>query len=312
MATGYVSTLPNYSGELYTADPISTPILSMIGGMNGGKITKNFEFAVSSEYSQIQAAQPERTEAQASAGVPSANNFARTQQTNVVQIFQESIDLSYHKMANSGRMEGLNTVGQVNNAEMEKAFQQAKTLEKMARDLEYTIINGVYQKSSDPTVANKTRGLLEATAISGGTKIDGGGAQLSLALMQQYFLTMFENGAIFSNLVLNVPGSLKQRISEIYGYAPTDRNYGGINIKQIETDFGNVGITTNRFVPSGTILGAEMSVIDLAFLIAPGKTAVFYEDLAKVGASDQGMMYTEVGLDYGAHFLHGSMINVVK
>ena len=36
--------LPNYSGELFTADPIQTPLLSMIGGLTGGMITGAYEF----------------------------------------------------------------------------------------------------------------------------------------------------------------------------------------------------------------------------------------------------------------------------
>lgn len=35
--------LPNYAGELFTADPTQTPLLSMIGGLTGGRQTDNFE-----------------------------------------------------------------------------------------------------------------------------------------------------------------------------------------------------------------------------------------------------------------------------
>ena len=31
--------LPNYAGELFTADPTQTPFLSMIGGLTGGRQT---------------------------------------------------------------------------------------------------------------------------------------------------------------------------------------------------------------------------------------------------------------------------------
>ena len=41
---GTVCNLPNYSGELFTADMINTPLLSMIGGLTGGAMTNNFEF----------------------------------------------------------------------------------------------------------------------------------------------------------------------------------------------------------------------------------------------------------------------------
>ena len=38
--------LPNYAGELFTADPSQTPFLSMIGGLTGGKQTNNYEFPI--------------------------------------------------------------------------------------------------------------------------------------------------------------------------------------------------------------------------------------------------------------------------
>ena len=36
--------LPNYAGELFTADTSQTPFLTMAGGLTGGMMTDNFEF----------------------------------------------------------------------------------------------------------------------------------------------------------------------------------------------------------------------------------------------------------------------------
>jgi hypothetical protein len=60
---GTIWNLPNYWGELFTADLVNTPFLSMIGGLSGGGMqTDNFEFATSSEYDFPAAAQPAITE----------------------------------------------------------------------------------------------------------------------------------------------------------------------------------------------------------------------------------------------------------
>ena len=40
--TGTTWNLPNYAGDLFTADPTNAPILSMIGGLTGGVQTENF------------------------------------------------------------------------------------------------------------------------------------------------------------------------------------------------------------------------------------------------------------------------------
>lgn len=300
--------LPNYSGELFTADATNTPILSMSGGMTGGKRTDNWEFSVSSDYSLAAAAQPAISET-ASKTAPGATNVARSQQTNVCQIHQYAIDLTYHKQGNKGRMSGLNTAGQANNVSDEYTFQVARKLEEAARDIEYSFIQGSYALAGNAGVANKTRGLIEVCQIQGGTNVDGQAGKLDLAKMNTLFQTMYGNGAPFTNVVLMVGAAVKSAISGIYGYAPTDRNVGGVNIKQLETDFGNIGISLNRFVPANSIIAVEMSQIAPVFLEIPKKGHFFVEPLAKVGAADQWQLYGEVGLDYGAWYSHGRMFN---
>jgi hypothetical protein len=306
--------LPNFSGELFTASARTTPILSMAGGLGNGKITNTAEFAIASNFVLPAGAQPARTENQALGGVPAANNFVRNQDTNVVQIHHESVILSYHKTGSKGTMSGINQAGQMNNAENELAFQQARTLEKIARDVETSFIQGVYNRAGNANQANQTRGLVAACALAGGTAVPGGGVQLTLVQMQTLFRTMYENGAVFDNVVLNVTPALKQRISALYGFAPTDRTVGGVAIDEILTDFGRVGIVPNRFMRGGAnecVLAVEMSVVSPVFLEIPGKGILFYEETAKIGAGEYGQMYGEIGLDYGANYYHGVITNVI-
>lgn len=305
--TGTTWNLPNYAGELFTADPTNTPILSAIGGLTGGVQTENFEFPTDSQYSLPEAAQPEITET-ASLTAPEAEEVERTQNTNVTQIFHEKVSISYVKESNRGRMSGLNTAGQQNNVQStEKDWQIARKLEKIARDIEYTIINGVYQKATNAATANKTRGLLALCGGEGGTKIDRKSAALTKALMQQLFKAMYDAGAIFSNVVLYVGSTQKQIITDIYSYAPTDRNVGGTNIKQIETDFGNIGIALDRFVPQTAVMAVELSVVAPVFQPVPEKGNFFYEELAKTGASEEGQIFGQFGLDHGPAFMHGAI-----
>lgn len=301
---GTVWNLPNYSGELFTADSINTPILTAIGGLSGGKQTDNFEFVTDSQYSHEQAKQPGISEND-SLTAPTATNYVRSQNTNVTQIFHETVNISYEKLSNAGRMSGLNTAGQTNNAPSEKDFQMARTLEKIARDVEWTIINGVYQKATDSATANKTRGLLEL--CTGVNAIEAGSKKLNRATMQALFKLMYDNGAVFQNMVLWVNSTQKQILTDLYSYAPTDRNIGGTNIKQLETDFGNIGIALNRFMPQDTVLCAEMSALGAVFQPVPGKGNFFYEELAKTGASEKGQIYGKFGLDHGPAFLHGKI-----
>jgi hypothetical protein len=301
---GTVWNLPNYAGELFTADMINTPFLSMIGGLTGGKQTDNFEFPVDSTYSMPAAAQPGITET-ASLTAPTAIGYSRDQKTNVTQIFHEKVSISYVKSSNAGRMSGLNTAGQQNNAPSEKDFQIARALEKIGRDIEYTCLNGVYQVATSAAVANKTRGMI--SLCSTGSTVAAAGASLSKSLIDTLFRTMYSNGAMFKNMVLWVNGFQKQVISGLYGFAPQDRNVGGVNIKQIETDFGNIGIALCRFMPIDTILASEMSAISPVFQPVPEKGNFFYETLAKAGASEDGQIFGQFGLAHGDIALHGTI-----
>ena len=88
------------------------------------------------------------------------------------------------------------------------------------------------------------------------------------------------------------------------------RNIGDTNIKQIETDFGNIGIALDRFMPQTAVLAVEMSAVRPVFQPVPGKGNFFYEELAKTGASEKGQIFGQFGLDHGPAFLHLSLIHI--
>ena len=301
--------LPNYAGELFSADATQTPLLSMTGGLTGGRQTDNFEFPTAVLYDYPTADQPEISE-QASATAPPATQAVREQETNVVQIHQEVIDLSYVALSNLHRMSGLNTAGQEPAYEDERLFQLQHKLIKVARDVEHSFINGSYQKASSASEANRTRGLIELTQEN--TSIDAGGAALTMDLLRQLYREMADAGAYFNNMVLFLSAYQKQQLTEVYSKQmgmnlPLTRRIGGVNISEVETDFFNMGIVWNRFVPADTILIADVAHIAPVFQVVPGKGVLFTEELAKTGASEKLQLFGQIGLAHGAGFLHGSI-----
>lgn len=307
VAAGTVWNLPNYSGELFTADLVNTPFLSMIGGLTGGVMTSNFEFPVDSEYAHESITQETITETESLAAV-AAISYVRSQVKNVTQIFMETVDISYVRASNQGRLSGINTVGANNPVISEKDWQIAKALECIARKVEWHFLQGTYAIAGDAGQPNQTRGMIEACDVN---TVDASSATLSKALMDALLLEMFNNGAMFRNPVIFCGGFQKQKLSDIYGYAPEDRSVGGVNIKQIETDFGNIGIANpHRFMPAGTLLIADMSVIQPVFQPVPGKGNLFYEDLARVGASEKGQIFGQIGLNHGPKFAHGTLTSL--
>ncbi len=303
--------LPNYAGDLFTADPTQTPFLSMIGGLSGGKQTDNFEFATGVVYDHPEASQPDISES-ASVTAPAASMIAREQETNVVQIHQEVIYLTYAKQSNSGRLSGLNTAGASANPNDEKAWQIQQKLVKIARDVEHSFLNGTYQKATDGSVANKTRGMLELCTSDSGTSIAAGDTKLTKDILNQLYREMADNGAAFNNMVMLCGAYQKQAISEIYANQlganlPATRNVGGFNITEIETDFFKMGVCWDPFMPKDGILVADIAHIAPVFQPVPGKGNFFEEELAKEGAADRIQIYGQVGLAHAPAFLHGAI-----
>ena len=311
---GTIHNLPNYTGELFTADPVQTPLLSMIGGLTGGMTTKAAEFPTGLLYNHPTPEQPEISEND-SINAPTPSHIAREQTTNVVQIHHESIDLTYVKLASSGQMSGLNIAGQQPNPIDDYTWQLQQKIVKIARDVEHSFIAGNFQRATSAAVAGKTRGLLELTTTADGTNIDAGGDPLSRAMLDTLFLNMFENGAVFSNVVMFVNGRIKQMITDIYnlvvGFAlPPTRNVGGLDIQEIEFDFGRIGIVTNRFMPVDAVLVADLAYCAPVFQDVPGKGVFFTEPLAKIGATEREQIFGLIGLDHGPAFMHGSITDL--
>ena len=304
--------LPNYAGELFTSDPKQTPLLSMIGGLTGGRQTDNFEFPTAVTYNLPEPAQPGISE-QASTTAPAGTHIVRGQETNVVQIHQEVIDLTYAKMSNGGRLSGLNTGGAQNSVPDEEAWQVQQALKKIARDVEYSFIQGVYQRSTSAAVANKTRGMLELASTA--STVAAADSALTKEMLKTLLREMATNGAYFDNMVLFCNAYLKQAITSLYenqlGYnQPAPRNIGGMNVTELETDFCVLGVVWDRYMPGDQILVADLAHMAPVFQPVPGKGVLFVEALAKEGASDRKQIYGQIGLAHGPAFLHGSITGI--
>jgi len=303
--------LPNYFGELFTADPVETPFLSYIGGVNGGSMTANFEFATDSQFDFPDALQPAITET-ASLTAPTAAEAVRTQNKNVTQIFQQAVDISYEKLSNGSRLQGINTAGEVNNVANEQAFQIDYNLKIIARNIEYTFLNGAYQIATNAGVANKTRGMLAVCDDAASTAIAGGSAALTKAMMDAAFLAMRIAGAKFTDIIIWASPKQKAKLTTLYVLdqnLPDSRTVGGQNLQYIITDFGTFAVAPmgHKDMPDTDVLIADMAYIKPVTQPVPGKGNMFYEPLAKVGASEKGQIYGKIGLDHGPAFLHGKV-----
>lgn len=312
-AVGTSWNCPNYTGELFLIGANQTPFLNMIGGLQGTsvRLVSAFEFPLAQPWALEAASQPAITET-ASLTAPTPWTYVRGQDTNTVQIFQRSVTISYAKQSVVGSIVADATTGLVDKTQdqpvqNEKNFQIAANLRQISVNADYTFLNGAYQKATSAGVAAKSRGII--TACSTNT-VDANSAALSRTLFNSLVAEMASNGAEFRNPVIFCNAFQKQKITEIYGYAPADRNIGGMDIKQIETDFAMFGVVWAPNVPTSTLLVADLAVCHPVFLPVPDKGTLFYEELAKTGASEKGELYGQMGLDYGPEEFHGKITSL--
>jgi hypothetical protein len=311
-AAATVWNCPNYTGELFLIGANQTPFLNMIGGLQGDRIrtVASFQYPLAQPYALEAAEQPAITET-ASLTAPNPWTYVRGQDVNTVQIFQRQVSVSYAKQSVIGTVTADPTTGIADLGEQpvtnERDFQIQAHMRQLAVNIDYTFLNGQYQQATSASVAAKTRGVI--TACSTNT-VNAAAAALSKGLIDQLLRTMASNGAEFVNPVVFVNAFQKQKISSLYGYAPQDRNVGGFNIKQVETDFAILGIVWAPNVPAATLLIADLSVCAPVFLPVPEKGVLFYEELSRTGASEKGQIYGQIGLDYGPEEYHGTITNL--
>jgi len=306
---GTIWNLPGYTGELLSVASEKTPLLTMMGGLsNGGKLTNNFEFPLNANFTPESASQPAITETD-SLKAPTAVETAIAQEKNVTQIFHEAINVSYAAQSNAGRLSGINSAGAVNSVTDQVAFQIQRKLVLMAKKFEYCLLRGSYQIATDADTANKMRGVNEAASDASNT-VDADGAALDKALIDALLLLMDGNNADFMNMFFVVNLVQKQKLSKVFGYAPTDRNVGGVNIKQLETDIGNIGVLLHPMQSTSVVTLLDMAHLAPVWQPTPGKGNFFYEALAKTGASENGQLFGQASVSYGAGRFHGTITDL--
>lgn len=299
--------LLNYAGLLFNKGNVRVPFSTMIGARQ--KIANAAEFLTSlSVTSQGGVSQPAITET-ASLTAPAKQFRARSQAKNVCQIFMKAIGQSYASQSNIGALAGLNLANQTANPQNEMDFQIGLAMTEIARDIEYTFINGVYQLGGYDDVANKTRGMLAAIETN---IVAAGGAGLGLWLVAEAIRMVYEANGDPSQLVLMVDATGLFQINadakdNDLTIVPNGRDVNGIAISTLITPMGEIGIKLGECLPAGTALVVNPVVCAPVHQPVPGKGNFFREPLAKTGAQDAEQIYGQLGLDYGAEWYHAKI-----
>lgn len=171
---GTTFNLPNFLGLLYNITPTDTKFLSAIGGLTGGgNFTAGMgDSSLFSWQEEDLRSAARRTHAEG-ADAPTASSRTRSVVYNVLQIIHESINISYTKQAAVGQIADVgsnhpNVASTTGNQPVQNEMQRQIMLRmrEIARDVEYSFLNGVFNEPSDNNTNRETRGLLAATTTN--------------------------------------------------------------------------------------------------------------------------------------------------
>lgn len=305
--------LPNYVGQLFQKGSRENALLQLIGGVNGPRISlASTEFPVGQQYA-VPDHKSDRSRVEGAAA-PDHAGVTRSQVTNVTQIVQEKVVVSYTKEATAQQLSGLNIGGATNPVVSELDFQTGVKLELIQRNLNWAFINNTYNKPVNNNTARRTRGLLEA--ITTNVVDDSGGQDISLDLFDEAMGLMLDNGGIAdgdSVIALAHPTQLRN-LNQIFRQhkieVDADRFVGGTRVRTVYTTFGVLNFALELDMPDDTIVLANIGVMGVVATPIPGKGVLFQEPLAKTGASEAYQIYGEIGFDHGPEWMHAKITDL--
>ena len=309
MAVATSFAVPNFSGLLFRKGQASTPFSTMIGAKP--LTTNHVEFVTGQYYNTESGEQPEISEV-ASLTAPTPEVTTRSQLTNVTQIFHKSVSVSYAKQSNMGTLQGVNVSGQQPNPNDELAFQVARRMDKIAQDIEYTFLNGKYQKATTDSEANMSRGLL--TAITSNV-LDMNGKPLSYWLVAEGLKCIHDQGAPTDSIVLGVDATTLLQLNldaqeNKMTIVPNGREINGLKIQTVVTPLGIVAVALLDSLPKGTAALFNPAIMAPVYQPVPGKGNFFLELLSKTGAGETHQIFGQVGLDHGPEWMSAKFTNI--
>jgi len=321
----------NYLGTLFAMGNRITPFLNAIGApiddqgnINSAvlKTVNSFEFPVAQPYDTGSGAIPNIDETSSVTGV-AAVTITRGQDLQTCQIFMQKAEVSYKKLSTTGTInmgtppEGAHNVDGVamgistnvagNPVMNELDFQLMGRLRKMATDLDYTILNGVYQGAATVATAAKMRGIKSAITTNATA---AGSAYLSTSLINATLKKMVDAGAPLNNIIMVCNSFQRQKVGALYEYVPMSRTEGGSSIQRVYTDFCEFGILYDPNCSVSEVYFVEMSMLRIVACPVTGRYIII-EDKATDGASFAKQIYGQFSLDYGPEEYHGKITGLL-
>jgi len=175
-STIYAQNINNFTGELFKVGGQRTPLMSAVGGLNGGKVLNSTFWQIQVEDNAIINSEP--TKGQEGSTPTEYLGRDRAAYTYVTQIFHKGVQMTYTALASTGNQNPFDLSANIANSSDgdgtttaadklglfggnpvndEFALQLEKALEKVAREVEWFAFNGTFADGANVTPGSGTR-----------------------------------------------------------------------------------------------------------------------------------------------------------
>ena len=285
---------------------------SIVG--NGWTPTVQSRFPLTVDYDLPAPSQAARLEG---AVAPDAITYVPDQDENVVQLFHETVDVTFLAASERGRMsdDGVLSQGSGDGFEYSGIPQRQLGLQlsKVARDFNYSALRGTYARPANPgTDTLQMRGILPALTTN---VLDANGAVLAATHLEQLYERMIINSGVQpeSGLVAIVAPLQLRALNAAYATdfrQGDDRMVGGLMTRTYYTPFGVIGVPTQGAyeldMPNDELLLVNPDPLRGRYLPVEGES-IIVEPLAVTGSARRWQVYGQLSIDYGAEWLHGKI-----
>jgi len=276
---------------------------------NGVRVINAQEFAMSATVSLDAAAQGAISET-TSLTAGTADFYAKSQEYNVVQISKKEFAVSHLREAATQQLDTTYVDGG-GLAPTVSEFDRvaADAMRQLRADWEFGMLQGTYVARSAVGTVVAMGGLVDSTVGISTNTVSAASQALSKTLIDELLVEMADNGAPFVRPVFAVVPKYAKAISEIYGFQPQTWDMGGVAVKTVITDFGEIGVIWTNAAKANTLVIADLAYMQPVVLPNQGQQLLMRE-YTDGGSAKKGYIEGFVGIDFGAESYHGSITSI--
>jgi hypothetical protein len=278
--------------------------LAAIGGSTGVRRIQSQAFDMSAPYSLDTPAQNAISET-TSLSAGTAKFYAKSTVSNVVQILKKEFTVSNLRESANMQVASTTYVGNLPQvSEFDRASANAQ--EQFMADWEFICLQGTYVARSAVGTNVAAGGILDSTVGITTNTVAGGSAALDSGMIETLLVTMADNGAPMTNLAIVSKPTYINQLNTLYGFAPQDRNVGGVMLKQIYTTFGPISLIWSNAAKANTLLIADMAYCRPVLLPDLGMD-ILHREIVDAGSAQKGYIEGFIGVDFTHESYHGSI-----